>query len=34
MDEYGGDIGFECAFAFTAIVYPPLRYLEKRHLHR
>ncbi|KAJ3811650.1 permease for cytosine/purines, uracil, thiamine, allantoin-domain-containing protein [Lentinula aff. lateritia] len=28
--EFGGDIGFELAFAFTAVTYPPLRYLEKR----
>lgn len=29
--EFGGDIGFELAFAFTAIVFPPLRYLEKKY---
>ncbi|KIK56240.1 hypothetical protein GYMLUDRAFT_47260 [Collybiopsis luxurians FD-317 M1] len=28
--EFGGDIGFELAFAFTAITYPPLRYVEKK----
>ncbi|KAE9385571.1 hypothetical protein BT96DRAFT_968444 [Gymnopus androsaceus JB14] len=28
--EFGGDIGFELSFAFTAITYPPLRYLEKK----
>jgi NCS1 nucleoside transporter family len=28
--EFGGDIGFELAFAFTAVTYPPLRYLEKK----
>ncbi|KWU45996.1 hypothetical protein RHOSPDRAFT_32476 [Rhodotorula sp. JG-1b] len=29
---FGGDIGFELAFGFTALAYPPLRYLErKRH---
>ncbi|KAH7870293.1 permease for cytosine/purines, uracil, thiamine, allantoin-domain-containing protein [Lentinula edodes] len=27
--EFGGDIGFELAFAFSAIVYPPLRWIEK-----
>ncbi|KAJ4477121.1 permease for cytosine/purines, uracil, thiamine, allantoin-domain-containing protein [Lentinula lateritia] len=29
--ESGGDIGFELAFAFSAIVYPPLRWIEKFH---
>ncbi|CCL99400.1 uncharacterized protein FIBRA_01418 [Fibroporia radiculosa] len=28
---YGGDIGFELSCAFTAIVFPPLRYIEKRY---
>ncbi|KIK56243.1 hypothetical protein GYMLUDRAFT_47261 [Collybiopsis luxurians FD-317 M1] len=28
--EFGGDIGFELAFAFTAVTYPPLRYVEKK----
>ncbi|KIK56239.1 hypothetical protein GYMLUDRAFT_247991 [Collybiopsis luxurians FD-317 M1] len=28
--ESGGDIGFELAFAFTAVTYPPLRYVEKK----
>jgi len=27
---FGGDIGFELSMAFTAIVYPPSRWLEKR----
>ncbi|KAF9074049.1 permease for cytosine/purines, uracil, thiamine, allantoin-domain-containing protein [Rhodocollybia butyracea] len=27
---FGGDIGFELAFAFTAVTYPPLRYFEKK----
>ncbi|TFK50367.1 hypothetical protein OE88DRAFT_1631216 [Heliocybe sulcata] len=30
----GGDIGFELAFAFAGIAYPPLRYLEKRYFGR
>ncbi|EPQ51241.1 purine-cytosine permease [Gloeophyllum trabeum ATCC 11539] len=30
----GGDIGFELAFAFSAISYPPLRYLEKQYFER
>ncbi|KAJ4477122.1 permease for cytosine/purines, uracil, thiamine, allantoin-domain-containing protein [Lentinula lateritia] len=29
--ESGGDIGFELAFAFSAIVYPPLRWIEKNY---
>ncbi|KAH9951726.1 permease for cytosine/purines, uracil, thiamine, allantoin-domain-containing protein [Amylocystis lapponica] len=28
---FGGDIGFELSFAFTAIVFPPLRYIEKKY---
>ncbi|KAH9844159.1 permease for cytosine/purines, uracil, thiamine, allantoin-domain-containing protein [Rhodofomes roseus] len=28
---YGGDIGFELSFAFTAVVFPPLRYIEKKY---
>ncbi|KZT25948.1 hypothetical protein NEOLEDRAFT_1241485 [Neolentinus lepideus HHB14362 ss-1] len=31
---FGGDIGFELAFAFSAVAYPPLRYLEKRYFSR
>ncbi|KIW30726.1 uncharacterized protein PV07_02431 [Cladophialophora immunda] len=31
---YGGDIGFELAFSFTAVTYVPLRWLEKRYFHR
>ncbi|KAJ3859964.1 permease for cytosine/purines, uracil, thiamine, allantoin-domain-containing protein [Lentinula novae-zelandiae] len=29
--EFGGDIGFELAFAFSAITYPPLRWIEKKY---
>ncbi|GBE79480.1 Purine-cytosine permease fcyB [Sparassis crispa] len=29
--QYGGDIGFELSFAFTAIVFPPLRYFERKY---
>ncbi|KAJ4481921.1 permease for cytosine/purines, uracil, thiamine, allantoin-domain-containing protein [Lentinula aciculospora] len=29
--EFGGDIGFELSFAFSAIVYPPLRWIEKKY---
>ncbi|KAJ3846860.1 permease for cytosine/purines, uracil, thiamine, allantoin-domain-containing protein [Lentinula lateritia] len=28
---FGGDIGFELAFVFSAIVYPPLRWIEKKY---
>jgi purine-cytosine permease-like protein len=31
---YGADLGFEMGFATTAILYPPLRYFEKRHFKR
>ncbi|KAH8834778.1 permease for cytosine/purines, uracil, thiamine, allantoin-domain-containing protein [Flagelloscypha sp. PMI_526] len=31
LPQFGGDIGFELAFAFTAVTFPPLRYLEKRY---
>lgn len=31
---FGGDIGFELAFAFTSVVYIPLRYFEKKHFGR
>ena len=31
---YGGDIGFELAFAFSAISYIPFRYLERKYFHR
>ena len=31
---YGGDIGFELAFAFTFVTYIPFRYLEKKHFGR
>lgn len=30
----GGDIGFEMAFAATAVFYVPLRYLERRYFKR
>ena len=29
--EFGGDIGFELAFAFAAIVYPIARYIERKY---
>lgn len=29
-----GDIGFEVAFALTAVLYVPLRWLERRTFHR
>lgn len=32
--EYGGDIGFELAFAFTSITYIPLRYFELKRFGR
>lgn len=32
VDPFGGDVGFELAAAFTAVVFPPLRYLEKKYL--
>jgi purine-cytosine permease-like protein len=32
--EFGGDIGFELAFAFTVITYVPCRVLEKRRFKR
>ncbi|WWC59846.1 uncharacterized protein I303_102408 [Kwoniella dejecticola CBS 10117] len=32
--EFGGDLGFEMSAALTAIVYPPLRYLEYRLIGR
>ncbi|KIW86695.1 uncharacterized protein Z519_12681 [Cladophialophora bantiana CBS 173.52] len=31
---YGGDIGFELAFSFTAVTYVPFRWLERRYFHR
>lgn len=33
-DEFGGDLGFELAAVFAAVVYPPLRWLERRHFGR
>ena len=30
----GGDLGFELAGAFTAVTYPPLRYLELKLVGR
>lgn len=34
LPEYGGDIGFELSFGFTAITYPVLRYFEKKYFGR
>ena len=31
LPPFGGDIGFPMAMGFTAVTYPPLRYLEKRY---
>jgi purine-cytosine permease-like protein len=31
---FGGDIGFELAFAFTFVSYLPMRYFEKRLVGR
>lgn len=31
LKPFGGDLGFELAMGFTALTYPPLRYLEKRY---
>jgi len=31
---FGGDVGFEMSFASTAVVYPPLRYLEYKYFGR
>jgi NCS1 nucleoside transporter family len=31
---FGADIGFELGFGFTAILYPPLRFLEHRYFGR
>ncbi|KIX08177.1 uncharacterized protein Z518_02833 [Rhinocladiella mackenziei CBS 650.93] len=31
---YGGDIGFELAFSFTAVTYVVFRYFEYRYFHR
>ncbi|KAL7422679.1 hypothetical protein Q5752_001970 [Cryptotrichosporon argae] len=33
-NSFGGDVGFELAAAFTAIVFPPLRWLELKYLRR
>lgn len=33
-DKLGGDLGFELAAVFSSIVYPPLRWLERRHFGR
>ncbi|GAA5894492.1 hypothetical protein JCM6882_004834 [Rhodosporidiobolus microsporus] len=30
VPQFGGDIGFELAFSFTAVTYPIFRYVEKR----
>jgi len=32
--QYGGDVGFELAFAFAAVTFIPLRYFEKKHFDR
>lgn len=32
--DYGGDVGFELAFAFTAITYIPFRYFERKKFGR
>ncbi|KAK8858730.1 hypothetical protein IAR55_002959 [Kwoniella newhampshirensis] len=32
--EFGGDLGFEMSAATTAIIYPPLRYIEYRYFKR
>ncbi|KAL3422163.1 Purine-cytosine permease fcyB 3 [Phlyctema vagabunda] len=32
--EYGGDLGFELGFSFSALSYGALRYFEKRHFGR
>jgi len=32
--EFGGDIGFELAAAFSGIVYPIARYIEKNKFGR
>lgn len=34
LPEYGGDVGFELAFAFTAISYVVMRFFEKRAFGR
>jgi len=31
---YGGDVGFELAFAFSATAFIPMRYFEKKHFGR
>jgi NCS1 nucleoside transporter family len=33
-DEFGGDLGFELAAVFSGVVYPPLRWLERRQFGR
>jgi len=32
--QYGGDIGFELAFAFSSTSYTVMRYFEKKHFGR
>jgi purine-cytosine permease-like protein len=32
--KFGGDIGFEMAFAFAVVSYCPMRYLEKKYFGR
>lgn len=31
---FGADVGFELGFGTTALLYPPLRYFEKRYFGR
>ncbi|GAB5587441.1 hypothetical protein Unana1_02341 [Umbelopsis nana] len=33
-NKFGGDLGFELAAIFSGIVYPPARWLERRHFGR
>lgn len=33
-EGFGGDVGFLLSAAFSAITYPPLRYLEKKYVGR
>jgi purine-cytosine permease-like protein len=32
--KYGGDVGFELAFGFSAVTFTVLRYFEKKHFGR
>ena len=31
---YGADVGFEMGIAFSMLLYPPLRYIEKKYVGR